>query len=42
LLEAEQGWILAGNFADGKRIFGNNKTFRGFFFGWGVGFGVVW
>jgi CDP-2,3-bis-(O-geranylgeranyl)-sn-glycerol synthase len=25
---------------DGKRIFGNNKTFRGFFFGWGVGFGV--
>jgi len=25
------------NFADGKRIFGNNKTFRGFFFGWGVG-----
>ena len=28
------------NFADGKRIFGNNKTFRGFFFGWGVGFGV--
>ncbi len=31
------------NFVDGKRIFGNNKTFRGFFFGWGVGFlvGVV-
>src|SRR5665647_360581 len=28
------------NFVDGKRIFGNNKTFRGFFFGWGVGFGV--
>ena len=28
------------NFMDGKRIFGNNKTFRGFFFGWGVGFGV--
>ena len=28
------------NFIDGKRIFGNNKTFRGFFFGWGVGFGV--
>jgi CDP-2,3-bis-(O-geranylgeranyl)-sn-glycerol synthase len=26
------------NFVDGKRIFGNNKTFRGFFFGWGVGF----
>ena len=25
------------NFVDGKRIFGNNKTFRGFFFGWGVG-----
>ena len=28
------------NFADGKRIFGNNKTFRGFFFGWSVGFMV--
>jgi CDP-2,3-bis-(O-geranylgeranyl)-sn-glycerol synthase len=28
------------NFIDGKRIFGNNKTWRGFFFGWGVGFGV--
>jgi len=28
------------NFYDGKRIFGNNKTFRGFFFGLGVGFGV--
>ena len=28
------------NFIDGRRIFGNNKTFRGFFFGWGVGFGV--
>jgi len=28
------------NFVDGKRIFGSNKTFRGFFFGWGVGFGV--
>ncbi len=28
------------NFVDGKRLFGNNKTFRGFFFGWGVGFGV--
>ena len=28
------------NFVDGKRIFGNNKTFRGFFFGWGVGIGV--
>ncbi len=28
------------NFIDGKRIFGNNKTFRGFFFGWGVGIGV--
>ncbi len=27
-------------FVDGKRIFGNNKTFRGFFFGWGVGIGV--
>ena len=26
------------NFYDGKRIFGNNKTFRGFFFGWAVGF----
>jgi CDP-2,3-bis-(O-geranylgeranyl)-sn-glycerol synthase len=28
------------NFYDGKRIFGDNKTFRGFFFGWGVGIGV--
>ena len=28
------------NFVDGKRIFGNNKTFRGFFFGWSVGIGV--
>jgi len=28
------------NFFDGKRFFGNNKTFRGFFFGWGVGIGV--
>ncbi len=28
------------NFIDGKRVFGNNKTFRGFFFGWGVGFFV--
>jgi CDP-2,3-bis-(O-geranylgeranyl)-sn-glycerol synthase len=26
------------NFIDGKRIFGDNKTFRGFFFGWAVGF----
>ena len=25
------------NFIDGKRIFGNNKTFRGFFFGWAIG-----
>ncbi len=25
------------NFFDGKRIFGTNKTFRGFFFGWAVG-----
>src|ERR1700690_1175361 len=25
------------NFADGRRIFGNNKTFRGFFFGWAIG-----
>jgi CDP-2,3-bis-(O-geranylgeranyl)-sn-glycerol synthase len=25
------------NFSDGKRIFGNNKTFRGFFFGWTIG-----
>jgi len=25
------------NFLDGKRIFGKNKTFRGFFFGWAVG-----
>jgi CDP-2,3-bis-(O-geranylgeranyl)-sn-glycerol synthase len=28
------------NFIDGKRVFGNNKTWRGFFFGWAVGFGV--
>jgi CDP-2,3-bis-(O-geranylgeranyl)-sn-glycerol synthase len=28
------------NFQDGKRIFGDNKTYRGFFFGWGVGFFV--
>lgn len=28
------------NFLDGKRIFGNNKTFRGFFFGLGVGIAV--
>jgi CDP-2,3-bis-(O-geranylgeranyl)-sn-glycerol synthase len=28
------------NFIDGKRLFGNSKTFRGFFFGWLVGFGV--
>jgi CDP-2,3-bis-(O-geranylgeranyl)-sn-glycerol synthase len=28
------------NFIDGRRIFGNNKTFRGFFFGWVVGFFV--
>jgi CDP-2,3-bis-(O-geranylgeranyl)-sn-glycerol synthase len=28
------------NFYYGKRVFGNNKTFRGFFFGWGVGIGV--
>jgi CDP-2,3-bis-(O-geranylgeranyl)-sn-glycerol synthase len=28
------------NFFDGKRIFGNNKTFRGFFFGWAVGAAV--
>ena len=25
------------NFVDGKRFFGNNKTFRGFFFGWAIG-----
>jgi CDP-2,3-bis-(O-geranylgeranyl)-sn-glycerol synthase len=25
------------NFFDGKRIFGNNKTFRGFFFGLAIG-----
>lgn len=25
------------NFIDGKRIFGDNKTFRGFFFGWLIG-----
>jgi CDP-2,3-bis-(O-geranylgeranyl)-sn-glycerol synthase len=28
------------NFVDGKRVFGNNKTYRGFFFGWSVGFMV--
>jgi len=28
------------SFYDGKRIFGNNKTFRGFFFGWAVGISV--
>jgi CDP-2,3-bis-(O-geranylgeranyl)-sn-glycerol synthase len=28
------------NFVDGKRVFGDNKTFRGFFFGWSVGFMV--
>ena len=28
------------NFFDGKRLFGNNKTFRGFFFGWAVGAAV--
>jgi len=28
------------NFIDGKRILGNNKTFRGFFFGWAVGAAV--
>jgi CDP-2,3-bis-(O-geranylgeranyl)-sn-glycerol synthase len=28
------------NFIDGKRLFGNNKTFRGFFFGWVIGLGV--
>ena len=25
------------NFPDGKRVFGKNKTFRGFFFGWAIG-----
>ncbi len=28
------------NFIDGKRVFGNHKTFRGFFFGWAVGLAV--
>ena len=28
------------NFFDGKRIFGNNKTFRGFFFGLAIGISV--
>jgi CDP-2,3-bis-(O-geranylgeranyl)-sn-glycerol synthase len=28
------------NFFDGKRIFGTNKTFRGFFFGLAIGIGV--
>jgi CDP-2,3-bis-(O-geranylgeranyl)-sn-glycerol synthase len=27
-------------FFDGKRVFGNNKTFRGFFFGLAIGVGV--
>ena len=26
------------NFLDGRRILGKNKTFRGFLFGWGIGF----
>jgi CDP-2,3-bis-(O-geranylgeranyl)-sn-glycerol synthase len=25
------------NFSDGKRVFGKNKTFRGFLFGWAIG-----
>src|SRR4030067_2741413 len=25
------------SFFDGKRILGKNKTWRGFFFGWGIG-----
>ncbi len=28
------------NFFDGKRVFGNNKTFRGFFFGLAVGIAI--
>ena len=28
---------LGKNFFDGKRIFGSNKTFRGFFFGLTIG-----
>jgi len=28
------------NFIDGKRLFGDNKTFRGFFFGWVIGLSV--
>jgi CDP-2,3-bis-(O-geranylgeranyl)-sn-glycerol synthase len=28
------------NFFDGKRVFGSNKTFRGFFFGLGIGAAV--
>jgi CDP-2,3-bis-(O-geranylgeranyl)-sn-glycerol synthase len=28
------------NFIDGKRLFGNNKTFRGFLFGWIIGLSV--
>ncbi len=31
---------LGRNFADGKRIFGAHKTFRGFAFGLGIGVGV--
>ncbi|MDR2700125.1 MAG: CDP-2,3-bis-(O-geranylgeranyl)-sn-glycerol synthase [Nitrososphaerota archaeon] len=28
------------NFIDGKRLFGDNKTFRGFFLGWVIGLSV--
>ncbi len=28
---------LGRNFFDGKRIFGTNKTFKGFFLGWAIG-----
>jgi CDP-2,3-bis-(O-geranylgeranyl)-sn-glycerol synthase len=31
---------LGKNFVDGKRLFGANKTFRGFFFGLGIGVAV--
>jgi CDP-2,3-bis-(O-geranylgeranyl)-sn-glycerol synthase len=31
---------LGKNFTDGKRVFGNNKTFRGFFFGLAIGIAV--
>ena len=37
MLAAEHKMDFGKNFFDGKRVFGNNKTFRGFFFGLAVG-----